>query len=93
MDAKTRAILRSMIAKEPCVAQVGKEGLTDTVIKGIESVLNARELIKVNVLKNSDLDIREVAEYVAKELDAEVVSVMGNKFVVYKKSKKNKLGL
>jgi RNA-binding protein len=51
--------------------------------------LAARELIKVHVLENSLLGIREAAEELAEKTNSQVVIVIGNRFVLYKRSDKN----
>jgi len=58
-------------------------------VKQVEEALEARELIKINVLDNSDFTAREACDQLARETGAEGVQVIGNKFVLYKKSKEN----
>jgi RNA-binding protein len=70
--------------------QVGKGGVTPNIIKTISDALEARELIKLRVLENSDYTPREAAEEIAKATNAEVVTVIGTKFVLYRESEKNK---
>ena len=65
---------------------------------GVESsTLEARELVKGKVLENSLLSAREGAEALAKATRAEVVQVIGTKFVLYRpshnKEKKDKIVL
>ncbi len=61
------------------------------MIKQFNEALEARELIKVTVLKNSLEDVREVCDEAARLTGSEVVQVIGNKFVLYKESKENKV--
>ena len=70
--------------------QLGKSGLTENFIKQIDDALETREIIKVNVLKNCDLNPTEVASYLAEELTAEFVQSIGRKFVIYRESKRIK---
>ena len=60
------------------------------IYKQFEDALEARELVKASVLNNADIPAKMVAEDIATEIGAEVVSVVGNKFVLYKESKKHK---
>ena len=87
---KQRNFLRKLSHKLDAIYQIGKGGLSDNTIKQFDSGLEARELVKAKVLNNSLEDAREAAEYIAKETGAEVVSVIGNKFVLYRESKKKK---
>ena len=69
---------------------LGKADLTDTVIKEIDNVLNARELVKVKIQESSLLDPKETANRLADMLGAEFVQAIGRKFVLYRESKDNK---
>lgn len=68
---------------------IGKNGVTDEVITQVEEQLQAHELIKINVLKNSDFTAKEIAEGLAESAGAEVVQVLGNKITLYKVSTKD----
>ncbi len=79
------------------IYQVGKASLTTEIIEGIRQALDARELIKVSVLKNCADDPKEIAQVVAERTRSQVVQVIGKKIVLYKPStdpkKKNKIEL
>ena len=64
--------------------------LSENLIKTVSDALEARELIKLRVLENSDYTAREAAEEIAEATDSEVVQVIGTKFVLYKESKDKK---
>lgn len=89
MTSKERSYLKSLAANVPALYQIGKEGITENVVKTAADALAARELIKVHVLENSLLDIREAAEELAEKTFSQVVIVIGKKFVLYKRSDKN----
>lgn len=72
------------------IFQVGKNGITENFIKQVDDALEKRELIKVKVLNNSLLDATEVANEIAEKTNSEFVQSIGNKFVLYRESKKNK---
>lgn len=72
------------------IFQVGKYGITDNFIKQVDDALEKRELLKIKVLNNSLLDAKEVASELAEKVNAEFVQSIGNKFVLYRESKKNK---
>ena len=91
MTSKERAYLRSIAMKMEPTAQVGKNGITDTLLKQIDEQLEAREMIKVSVLQNSDLDAKAVANDIASETNAEIVQVLGFKITLYRVSKKDKI--
>ena len=72
------------------IFQLGKSSLTPENTKAIEEALNARELIKINVLQNWLDDPREIAEVLAERTNSQVVQVIGKKIVLYKEGKKEK---
>lgn len=86
--SKERSNLRSMAQNIKPVTQVGKGGISDTLIESLSQALEARELIKISVLNNADDDARDIAENLADLLNAEVVAVIGKKIVLYRKSSK-----
>ena len=63
---------------------IGKGEITDNVIMQADTALTARELIKGRVLENSAYSSREGAELLAERCRADVVQVIGSKFVLYR---------
>ena len=70
LNGKQRAALRRQAHGIPALYQIGKDGITENVIKQFDDALEARELIKVHVLENSLLDTRETADEIAARLGA-----------------------
>ncbi len=68
------------------IFQVGKGGVSDNMVADIKKALDARELIKITVLKNNDETPMDVLQDLAMKLSAEPVCAIGNKIVLYKKS-------
>ena len=90
LTSKQRAYLRGLATNEPTIMQVGKGGISDNLIKTVSDALEARELIKMSVLENCSETPREMADALAAEVDADVVGVIGRKFILYRASEKNK---
>ncbi|MGM9647073.1 MAG: ribosome assembly RNA-binding protein YhbY [Eubacteriales bacterium] len=90
MTGKQRAYLRSMATSIQPIFQVGKGEISENMTEQISNALEARELMKVKVLENSLYTAREAAEIIAEETGAIVVTVIGNKFVLYRESEKHK---
>lgn len=88
LTSKQRAKLRGLANSIPALYQVGKDGITENTVKQFIDALEANELIKVHVLENSLLGAREAAEETAEKSGAQVVQVIGNKFILYKQSEK-----
>ncbi len=68
------------------IAQVGKEGIGENLIQGLSDALEARELIKINLLPTSGEDGDNLAANIADLLSAEVVAVIGRKAILYRRS-------
>ena len=88
MTGKERAALRSQAHHLDPVINIGKESLTPEVTAAISEALEARELIKVGVLKNCMDDPHELAEIVAERTSSQVIQVMGKKITLYKYNRK-----
>lgn len=89
MTSKERAYLKSLASTMNPLFQVGKSSITPEFTKGIDEALEARELIKINVLKNCMDDPREIAQVLSERTKSQVVQVIGKKIVLYRKSSDN----
>ena len=89
MNTKERSKLRSIAQTIEPIGQIGKGGVSENMLKGLSDALDARELIKLTVLKNSDDEARFLADDIAAELNAEVVCTIGHKIALYRRSDKN----
>ena len=85
LNSKQRAQLRAMANTYETIMQIGKSGVSEKSIKQIDDALNARELIKLRRLETAPETTRETAEFVAEKVGADVVQVIGSKFVLYRK--------
>lgn len=90
ITGKQRSYLKSLANRIDPIVIIGKEGLTQNVINQIDEALEARELIKVKTLDSSLLDAKETANEISKTLHSEYVQSIGNCFVIYRQSRKNK---
>lgn len=89
LNSKQRAKLKGIASKEDTILQVGKGGINDALIKQVGDAINKREIIKMKAHETSPISARDAADFLAKETGSEVVHVIGTKFVLYKKNKKN----
>ena len=90
LTGKQRAKLRAAANGYDAIFQIGKGGIGDNFLKQMVDALEARELVKVKVLETAFISARAACEEVCEAIGAEPVSVIGNKFVVYKESENNK---
>lgn len=90
MTSKQRAYLRGLANTMEPVLHVGKGSVTPEVTNSVSEALEARELIKISVLKNCLDDPKQIADVLAERTRSQVVQVMGKKITLYKPSKKKK---
>lgn len=90
MTSKQRAYLKSLAMVMEPIFQIGKSSLTPEFTQAISEALEARELIKINVLQNCLDDPKEMAQVLAERTKSQVVQVIGKKIVLYKEGKDDK---
>ena len=90
LTSRERAKLRSLSQTVEVITQIGKSGITEEFLEGLDKAIEKRELIKVNVLDNSGLDVKEAGIIIAEKLNAEFVCATGRKLVFYRKSSNEK---
>ena len=88
LTSKQRAYLRGIASEYETIFQVGKGGVTEAMCKEISEALRKRELIKLRVLDNSGWTAREAADAIAEMTGADVVQVIGSRFVLFKRNPK-----
>lgn len=90
LNSRQRAQLRGMANDMETIFQVGKSGISENTIKQVIDALEARELIKLRILESCPTSVRETADEIALKAGADVVQVIGTRFILYKESKNNK---
>jgi RNA-binding protein len=86
MTSKQRAYLRKMSNQIDSIFNVGKNGISNELIIGIDEALKSRELIKIGVLDNIDISVIDIAEEISSKTSSETVIVLGRKIVLYRKN-------
>ena len=90
LKSKQRAYLKGLAMNIEPILSLGKASLTPEFTNSVAEALAARELVKINVLKNCMDDPREIAAIIAERTKSEIVQVIGRKIVFYKESKDKK---
>ncbi len=88
ITGKQRAYLRGLANSMDPIFQIGKNGIEDTFLKQVEEALEARELLKIKVLENSEYSARDASDEICNAIGCEGVQAIGSKLVIYKKSSK-----
>lgn len=90
LNSKQRAYLRSLAVNEDTILTVGKSGMGPEIVKQADDALEKRELIKGRVLPDTcPVSPRDAAEELADRTAGEVVQVIGSRFVLYRRKKKD----
>ena len=89
LTSKQRAQLRALANSIDTVLMVGKGGFSEQLYKTADEAITARELIKGKVLEACEYSSREAADDIADHIGADVVQVIGSKFILYRMNKKD----
>ena len=90
MTSKQRAYLKGLAMNLDPIFQIGKGSVTPELTAAVAEAPEARELIKLTVLKNCMDDGNSIAQVLAERTRSEVVQVIGKKIVLYKQAKDEK---
>ena len=89
LRGKQKRYLRSEAHHLKPIFQIGKDGLSEVWLDEVLKALDKRELLKVNILQNSLVEVEEVKEFIENNSDAQVIQTIGNVLVLFKKSGKD----
>ena len=89
MTSKQRAYIRGLANTIDAIFQVGKNGISDNLVTQLSDALEAREIIKINVLENSDFNVKELGILLADKTNSELIQTVGNKITLFRQKKKN----
>ncbi|MQS97060.1 YhbY family RNA-binding protein [Companilactobacillus halodurans] len=91
IKGKKNRYLRSQAATMKPVLQVGREGISDNLIKQFEILIEKNELIKVSLLQNTMVEPQDLIEALQNVDDSIVhIQTIGSKMIFYRKASKIK---
>lgn len=90
MTSKQRSYLKGLAMTQDAILQIGKSSLTPELTQAVDEALEARELIKIHVLKNCLDDPKSIAMVLGERTHSEVVQVIGKMIVLYRPAKEEK---
>ena len=88
LTSKQRAFLNSQAHTLKPIIQIEKNGLNDQIKTSVRQALDARELIKVTLLQNTDENIHEVAGNLGRRNRCGHSPKIGRILILYKQSSK-----
>lgn len=86
LNSKQRAQLRKLANTLPVTLHIGKDGVTEGVVRQLDELLESHELIKGKVLESAMVPSKTVAEALCEESGADAVQCIGTKFVLYRQA-------
>ena len=88
LSGKEKRYLRSLANTMEPIVQGGKASVNDSVLFSLNEALEARELVKVKVLKNCLDEVADVAEELAAQSNSELVQGIGRNVLLYRRHPK-----
>lgn len=89
LTGKQKRYLRSLAATLEPIVIVGKGGINENLLQQVDEVLEARELIKVKVLRNCIEEPAQIGEGIAASTGSEIAQLIGSIIVLYRPSVNN----
>lgn len=84
LNSRQQRFLKGKGHHLPVKAMLGREGLTGQVIKSINEVIVANELVKVKIQDNFPLERKEGAVLLAAETGTALVQIIGRTALLYR---------
>ncbi|HEY6100323.1 MAG TPA: ribosome assembly RNA-binding protein YhbY [Anaeromyxobacter sp.] len=84
-STRLRKALRAAGHHLPAVVQVGKEGVSEAVLRQLDEQLLAHELVKVKIGTESPEDRFEAAERLGEAAGAQIAQILGRTVLVYRR--------
>ncbi len=84
-----RRIKRRLSGEKPTI-QIGKNKVSQELLKEVEKQLDKKEMVKIKVLKSAlqGEKAKQIALRIAEQTEASLVEVRGHTFMLYKHHKK-----
>ena len=90
LSSKQRAFLKKMAHEIDPVVRIGKNGIDDDVIESIANAVKKRELIKVKILQNSEVEVaRELGNELASKTKSVFIDSIGRILIFFKANNKD----
>jgi len=86
IDSIQKKILRQTAHHLNPIIWVGKNGITENVIKEIIYALEEHELIKIKMLHSDKKNFKNYTKRICVGTDAELINSIGNVLTLYKKN-------
>lgn len=89
LSGKQKRYLRSLAVNEKAIFQIGKDGLSINTINSVNEALDARELVKISILKTCESLVDDIKNELVSKTSSELVQTIGKTIVLYRPSKEH----
>ena len=86
LSSKERAALRAEAHHLSALVHIGHNGITPAITRSLDDALRTRELVKIQLTKTADVDLKVAAGDLATSVDAQVVQVIGRTATLYREN-------
>ncbi|HEU4641206.1 MAG TPA: YhbY family RNA-binding protein [Gemmatimonadaceae bacterium] len=86
LTSKRRAELRAEAHHLQSAVHIGQQGVTPALVQTLDDTLRTRELVKIQLGRNAELDVRDAARQLAEATGADVVQVIGRTTTLYREN-------
>jgi RNA-binding protein len=86
LSSKERAALRAEAHHLDALVHVGHQGLTDALRQTLDDALRTHELVKVALVRSTDVSAKDAAHRLAEQLGADVVQTIGRTCTLYREN-------
>lgn len=90
LTAGTKRRIKQRLSGEKPTIWIGKDGVSEELLKEVGKQLDKKEMIKIKILKSAmeDNEAKKIAMRITEQTEASLVEVRGHTFMLYKRHKK-----
>lgn len=87
LTARMKRRIKRRLSEEKPTIQIGKNGVSQKLVKEIEKQLEKKKMVKIKILQSAlkEKGAREIASKIAEQTEASLVEVRGHTFMLYKR--------
>jgi len=87
LTARMKRRIKRRLSGEKPIIQIGKNGVSQKLLKEIEKQLDKKEMVKIKILQSAldEEGAKEIASKIAEETVSSLVEVRGHTFMLYKR--------
>ena len=93
LTQKQKRYLKAQAHDLKPIIQIGKEGLSNNLLKTIDQALTAHELVKISILQNNNDEVQELILDISSRTRSDFVFHIGRQLIFYRSSKNKKIKL